>query len=329
MRPEHMTQRATNSTPAWLRWLLAAAVVMTYALIVLGGAARLSGPGSGCAGDWPLCGGQIVPQLSWEALGTASEFGHRLAALVAALLIAAGAIAVWLRARWLYKTMLLAIVLLVVQIGLGAIAARSSLNALAAVLYLALALALFATLLAAYLGARLGPKAAAPRLGARAQAALRRYRALAFGAAGLSFVVMLLGALTANTNAMWACLELPVCQAVNDLASIQLIHRIATALMIAMLIALTAQTWQLRPERGLRLAAVWALALVLVEALVGMAQLLYAREGVAGPIVFWRAAHLAVGAASWSSLVLLAALALRRWEIGVGSWELGVGVPIP
>jgi protoheme IX farnesyltransferase len=236
---------------------------------------------------------------------------------------------VWLRARWLFKAMSLAVVLLLVQIGLGAVAAQIDLTAFAAVLYLALALALLAALLAAYLGARLGPAAAEPRLGARAQAALRQHRALAYGAAGLSLAVMLLGALAANTNAMWACLELPVCQAVNDLASIQLIHRIATALMIAVLIALAAQTWRLRPERGLRLAAVWALALVLVEALIGLAQLVFAREGATGLVMFWRAAHLAVGAASWSSLVVLAILSRRRSEIGVGSWELGPKPPTP
>jgi protoheme IX farnesyltransferase len=291
--------------------LLGAAVALTYTLIVLGGVARLSGAGSGCGGDWPLCAGQVVPRLSWETIDTAIEFGHRLAALAAGALIVAGAVAVWLRARWLLKTALLAVGLLVVQVGLGALAARASLSALTAVLYLGLAMALFATLLAAYVSARLGPQATMSRLGARAQVMLRWHRALALGAAGLSLVVMLLGALAANTNALWACLELPVCQAVNDLASIQLIHRIATALMIAMLIALAAQTWRIRPERGLRLAAGWALALVLVEAVVGLAQLLYAREGAVGQVVVWRAAHLAIGAASWSSLVVLATLALR------------------
>jgi protoheme IX farnesyltransferase len=302
---------------------------MTYALIVLGGAARLSGAGSGCGGDWPLCGGRVVPLLSWDTLGIAIEFGHRLIALITGALIAAGAVAVWLRARWLFKPMLPAVLLLMILVGLGAAAAQTNLSALSAVLYLGLALALLAALLAAYLGSLLGPAAAMPRLGARAQAVLRQYRALAFGAAGLSCVVMLLGALAANTNAMWACLELPVCQAVNDLASIQLIHRIATALLIAVLIALAAQTWRLRPERGLRLAAGWALALVLVEALVGMAQLIFARQGAAAPVMFWRGAHLAVGAASWSSLVVVAALSRRGWEIGVGSWELGPRLPTP
>jgi heme o synthase len=311
MRSEPLTQRSTGPAAWWVRQLLGAAAVVTYTLIVLGGVARVSGAGAGCGGDWPLCGGRVVPLLSWETLGTAIEFGHRVAALITGVLIAACAVAAWLRARWLFKATLLAVGLLAIQVGLGAVAARVGLSAWAAVLYLGLAMALFAALLAAYIGARLGPEVLARRRGARAQAALRLHRALALGAAGLSFVVLLLGALAANTNAMWACLELPVCQAVGDLASIQLIHRIATALMIAMLVAVAAQTWRIRPERGLRLAAGWALALVLVEAVVGLAQLIYAREGAGGQIVFWRAAHLAAGAVSWSSLVILATLAMR------------------
>jgi protoheme IX farnesyltransferase len=295
----------------WVRHLLGAAVVVTYALIVLGGVARVSGAGPGCRGDWPLCDGRLVPLLSWETLGTAIEFGHRVAALAAGVVIVVCAVATWLRARWIFKATLLAAGLLAVQVGLGAVAARAGLSDWAAVLYLGMAMALFAALLVAYVGAYLGPADQARRLGARAQAALRLHRALALGAAGLSFVVLLLGALAANTDAMWACLELPVCHAVNDLASIQLIHRIATALMIATLVALAAQTWRLRPERGLRLAAGWVLGLVFVEAVVGLAQLIYAREGTGGLLTFWRAAHLAVGAVSWGSLVTLAALAMR------------------
>jgi protoheme IX farnesyltransferase len=193
---------------------------------------------------------------------------------------------------------------------LGAVASRAALGPLAAALYLGCAMAIFATLLVALAGARLGPDAPRRRLGARAQTALRLYRALALGAAALSFVVLVLGALAANENTLWACLELPVCRQVNALASIQLIHRIATVLLSAMVLALAVQTWRSRPERWLRLAAMWALALLLAQVVAGMAQVLDARIG-AGMIMFWRVAHLALGAASWGGMVVLAALALR------------------
>jgi heme o synthase len=170
-------------------------------------------------------------------------------------------------------------------------------------------MALFAALLAAFVRARLGPDAPR-RVGGRAQAALRIHRMLALGAAGLSYVVLLVGALAANKNALWACLDLPVCQSVDAPASIQLIHRIATMLLAATLTALVVQTWRMRRERGLLLANGWALGLMLLEGIVGLVQLLYARVG-ADSLLVWRVAHLALGAATWSSLVVLATLALR------------------
>jgi protoheme IX farnesyltransferase len=148
-------------------------------------------------------------------------------------------------------------------------------------------------------------------MGARAQAELHLYCALALGGAGLAYAVMLLGALAANQNALWACLELPVCSAVGDLATIQLIHRIATALLAVMLVALAAQTWRARPERGLQLAVGWALGLTLVQVPVGIAQLLGARAGAGDMIALWRTTHLALGTAAWGGAVVLSALALR------------------
>jgi protoheme IX farnesyltransferase len=292
-----------------VRRLLGAAALVTFVLIVFGGAVRISGAGSGCGGDWPLCNGQAVPLLSWQTLATVLEYSHRVLAAAAGLLVLAGSLAIWRRARWLARMALVSLALLGAQIALGAVAARSDLSAWAAVLYLGGAMGLFAALLVAYVQARLGPDAP-QRLGARAQAALRLYRLLALGAAGLSFAVLLLGALAANEQTLGACLELPVCQQVNALASIQLIHRIATALVAALLLALAAQTWRTRPERGLRLAAAWALALLLVQIVAGLAQVIAARSGLSS-VGFWRVAHLALGTAAWSSMVVLATLALR------------------
>src|SRR5262245_45305386 len=79
VRSESSVQLATGPGTPWVRRLLGAAVVVTYALIVLGGAARLTNTASGCGGDWPLCDGRVIPPLSWATLGTTIEFGHRLA----------------------------------------------------------------------------------------------------------------------------------------------------------------------------------------------------------------------------------------------------------
>ncbi|MUK90718.1 hypothetical protein GMD78_20390 [Ornithinibacillus sp. L9] len=50
-------------------------IVLTYFLIVFGGYVASSESGMGCGPDWPLCNGEIIPDLKGDTL---IEFGHRL-----------------------------------------------------------------------------------------------------------------------------------------------------------------------------------------------------------------------------------------------------------
>ena len=49
---------------------------LTYGLIVLGALVRAHGAGLSCP-DWPLCFGDLIPQLDFKV---AFEFGHRVLA---------------------------------------------------------------------------------------------------------------------------------------------------------------------------------------------------------------------------------------------------------
>ncbi|WP_234410433.1 COX15/CtaA family protein [Caldalkalibacillus mannanilyticus] len=51
--------------------------IYTYIVVYLGAYVRHTGSGMGCEG-WPLCNGQIIPELSGQ---TGVQFGHRVAAL--------------------------------------------------------------------------------------------------------------------------------------------------------------------------------------------------------------------------------------------------------
>jgi cytochrome c oxidase assembly protein subunit 15 len=50
-------------------------IILTYFLIVFGGYVASSESGMGCGPDWPLCNGEVIPELQGETL---IEFGHRV-----------------------------------------------------------------------------------------------------------------------------------------------------------------------------------------------------------------------------------------------------------
>lgn len=64
-------------------------IVLTFFLIVFGGYVASSESGMGCGPDWPLCNGEVIPELHGETL---IEFGHRV---IGAVLFILSAILFW------------------------------------------------------------------------------------------------------------------------------------------------------------------------------------------------------------------------------------------
>jgi heme a synthase len=273
-----MTRRYTQ-----LAW---AAAVCTYLLIILGAIVRITGSGLGCGDHWPLCNGRLLPPLD---LPTLIEYGHRLAAALVVVLVGTlVAYASWFN-RWVARgerggrlpttSAYLALCLLLLQVALGAITVKTGLTPTMVVLHLATAMLLLAALLAATQVGRLGwptPAAAVPVV--------------------LGFVTVLLGALTANLGAAMACLGFPLCNgqlsASNALESVHWAHR-----LLAYTLATYVTLWALGTHRR---SLLLLLGLVAVQVMIGAAMVLLA---LPGPL---QAAHVAVGAALWAGLVLVA-----------------------
>lgn len=72
-----------------------AVLAFTLLVIVWGAFVRASGAGAGCGSHWPLCNGEVVPHS--PAVETLIEFGHRLTSGVDLLLIIAMAYLAWRR----------------------------------------------------------------------------------------------------------------------------------------------------------------------------------------------------------------------------------------
>lgn len=277
-----------------------AAAVATYLLIILGAIVRITGSGMGCGDHWPLCNGSLLPPLD---LPTMIEYGHRLAAAAVSVLVVALAVYAW----WLQRegggkreeparlssraaiAAYLAVVLLVIQIALGAITVKLELPAWTVILHLGTAMLLFATLIVA-------ARTVLPASAGGSRPGLVTSRTALVGAA-LGLVTVLLGALVANMGAAGACVGFPLCNGEwmptgGGLQHIHWTHR-----LFAYALTVYALVWALKGRaRGAR----HVLILVALQVAIAAAMVTHGLP----PIL--QAVHVAIGAAVWAALVLAA-----------------------
>jgi len=104
-------------------WLLAAAVIGVYLLIVVGATTALTDAAAAC-GSWPGCGGQLSAPPSGDL---AIAMGHRLVALVVGATVLTVAVVGWLGdvARRVRGALAVAVALYAVQVGIGAATATA------------------------------------------------------------------------------------------------------------------------------------------------------------------------------------------------------------
>ncbi|HKW95413.1 MAG TPA: COX15/CtaA family protein, partial [Methylomirabilota bacterium] len=266
-----------------------AAVVAVFALMTLGNVVSATGSGLACP-DWPLCHGSVIPPLRADVL---IEYGHRLAALVATILIVAATVVGLRSARTpgLRRIAWLLPVLLAVQIALGGITVLLKLPHLISTAHLINAL----LILAGLVGLAIGLGAAAPP--ASGDDTLARL-------ARVGLIVLLaqlaLGGYVRHAGAGLACPDFPLCS--GDflpggwLPAAHWTHRWLGVLLLGLFVHLavagrTAASDRLRA--GTRLVAI----LAAVQVSLGVATVLLQLA----PAV--RAAHAAVGYALWATLV--------------------------
>ncbi len=137
--------------------LAVATAATALGLAVIGGLVEPVGGALACP-DWPLCNGRALPVMSGAVL---FEHGHRIVALVVAVLSAALAALVVRNRRdpGVRRLAVAAVALVGIQAALGAITVVYGLPVLARVGHLAVAMAFFAVVV--HLAARLRPGGAA------------------------------------------------------------------------------------------------------------------------------------------------------------------------
>ena len=289
-----------------LRRLGYLALLVGFAQVVFGAIVRITGSGMGCGDHWPDCYGSFAPAHNGPNLLV--EISHRYGAAALSLTIIALVAAAWLKRNepgvsgpgGVLRPSLLAFLLVIVAALFGAVTVRMALNPFVVVTHLAIAMSLLAVLVVVVVRAGGLGSGTVP---ARYERTLRSSRA----AAGLTFLVLVLGALTANTpGAAVACQGFPWCKEVTVSGAplyIQVTHRIIAFLLVGHLIGIFLGVRKRAETRAVRYAAGTALGIVILQILVGAAMV---DMHLPPPL---RSLHQAVGTALWISVVALAALA--------------------
>jgi cytochrome c oxidase assembly protein subunit 15 len=291
-----------------LRVLAVSAAVATYLLIVAGGVVRVSGSGLGCGikgQDWPLCHGRLVPPAD---LATVIEFSHRMLATISTCLVVALAVVAWTRYRHLRRVTVpvtAVVVLLVVQILLGAVTVELRLPGDIVLVHLANALLLLGVLLYAVVQTFAAPGAVASPVADPARA--RAVRRLTWAAVA-TYLLVLSGALVVANGAGWACAGWPLCGNGLQLESgtyahYNLLHRgVAGVVGVLLLVAVVGVVRTHRGIRPVRIAS-FCVTLLLVAQVAAGAVLVEMRLRSAT-----RGVHLALASALWAATAVLAIL---------------------
>ncbi len=255
-----------------IRTLALVASLATFALLILGATVSATGAGLACP-DWPLCRGRVIPPLERLVL---IEYGHRLLASAVGVMMLALAALVWRHARGqrsLVRLMVVLLILLAAQVGLGGATVLSALKPLIVGTHLAAAMA-FLGLLAvftarAHWDTDFTPDPPDPHAGAL-PAGLRR---LAHLTVGLAFLQIAVGGFVSAFGAGLACPDFPLCNGrivppVQPVVLIHVFHRLLAFTLVVVIAALASRARESR-DPLIRLAAAAAVLLVIVQVSLG------------------------------------------------------------
>jgi heme a synthase len=281
--------------------------LVTFGLVILGGVVRVTDSGLGCP-DWPRCHGSFIPPAETEIW---IEWSHRLVASVTGLLILVLAVAAWRTQRerpviiWAAGASL---VILAVQVILGAITVQRELPPEIVATHLVTGLSLLATLIVITVASFLEPL---QQSNVRVPGPTTAYTAVAMA---LVLSTMWLGAYMTESGANFACDGWPRCNGAwipefNRLVAIHWTHRLLAAVLGAALVAVLLKHRQVFRQPTILYVAVGALALYGAQVVIGAGNI-WTDMSEATSIL-----HLLVGTLIWSALVGLAVASFYSGEV--------------
>jgi len=240
-----------------LRYLAVLASLGMFIVLAMGALVTNTGSGYGCGKTWPLCNGEVIPQLSSLSVRqvTFVEFSHRAVTGVETVFVLMLTVGTWLlyrqrrEARWLVPAM---IAFLFLQSVLGAIAAGTHETAAILALHFGISLISFASIVltTAFLFEMRGGDVV------RDRPVVALLRPLVWGTLAYTYVVVYMGAYVQHTRASVACTDWPLCrdQMLPSLGSpygllVNFTHRFAAGLLVLLVMWLWANAWGSRKSR--------------------------------------------------------------------------------
>ena len=274
-------------------------LMVTYILLVLGGLVHATGSSLACP-DWPLCYGQLFPEMVG---GVLVEHSHRLVASLVGLLVLILFASLWTRKeepllrRWAF----FGVVLVCFQGGLGGLTVIYRLPVAVSTVHLGTALLFFSWLI--FMAFRVRYRADV----ISDSSSTSPHRGKIRVAAGLVYAQILLGALVRHTGSGLACnVDLISCSGSWMVSSgpqlLHMAHRGLAFITIGFVVAMTLpviKEARLRGQKAVRGLAVASHILVCVQTVLGF---LTVASFISVPIV---TVHLGLGVLLLADLVAL------------------------
>jgi protoheme IX farnesyltransferase len=277
-------------------YLVLATALFTFLLIVIGIVLRVTDTASGCP-NWPTCYGEWGAGVPTSAI---IPYLHRVVAVISGVLLALST--AWSIRRYRQHDLIRmplvgALLVMVLQFTLGGVIVLQDFSRYLSVIHLALALIAEALVLVSFVSI-FQSNERRTRLVYRSP-----FARLSILTLGMTFAVLVSGAVVAASGAAAACSSWPFCNQTlfptDALGWVNLGHRLISALAAVLILALVVKAWRTqRSQTAVLVATTMAGVLMVAQVLMG------AFENARGYPVYLVGLHVATAIAVWGSLVV-------------------------
>lgn len=307
-----------------LKWLsYASSFVMLMA--TLGGTAVTKlDAGLGCGREWPLCNGKFVPA---HTLSSLIEWSHRAVSGAAGMLALAAFIAFLIyrkERRDLRTYSLLALIFVIVQAIMGALAVVFSQSSAVMALHFGFSLIAFASSLMLALGMREQEREEANMPKLPAGRVSKKFRNLVWFAACYTYIVVYLGAYVSHTDSAGGCSGWPLCNGavIPELSGgvlIAFIHRLGAMTLFIVIAVVGHFAFRKHPDtQEIRSLGVAATVLMIVQIFTGAFLVLNLTNSRL--YIFASLSHIFVLASLFG---VLSYMSVRTWQLSRTPAETG------